>query len=209
MQHYAGQDLAKRRDYSTFVIIRVEEPEDGEPISRVVGVKQWPHVDYKQIIEDTALLYLKYRWRMLGIDRSTVGDAVMEEYEAKGIPVDGVLFTAQSKHDMVQFMLMLLQQKRLRLPRKGVEELKAQIVEQERIFSPSGIVKYEHPEKRHDDQFWALCLALHVAKETLVDREPNPIVYSSANSLNARWPELSRPGIRILSEASTRDVQGW
>lgn len=201
---YAGQELAKRRDYSALLIIRIEEQEDDEEfIARVVGVKQWTHVDYREMIEDALILYEKYGWEMLGLDKNTVGEAVIEEYDSKGIPVEGISFTAQSKHDMVQFLLMLLQQKRLRLPRKGAEELKGQIQEQERIYSSSGTIKYQHPENRHDDQFWALCLALHVAREELVQKETHPVVVCGGrDNVRERWPELSGPGIRIISEAS-------
>ncbi|MBM3898207.1 MAG: hypothetical protein FJ358_06775 [Thaumarchaeota archaeon] len=206
--YYAGQDLAKRRDFTALVIIRIEEQDDSdESIARVVGVKQWPHVDYNTIIQDTEALYEKYKWENLGLDKSTVGEAVIEQYDAKYIPVEGMAFTAQSKHDMVQFLLMLLQQKRLKLPRKGAEELKIQIQEQERVYSTAGTMKYQHPENRHDDQFWALCLALHVAKDDLVGKRTYPVVVSQRDdsNLKSRRPELDRPGITIISEASNRD----
>jgi phage FluMu gp28-like protein len=152
--------LAKRRDYSALVILKLEERDGQERVARLVFVKQWPHVDYKVIIEDTAQLYQKYRWEALALDRGAVGEAVMEEYAAQGIPVEGVALTAQSKHDCIQLLLLLLQQRRLRLPRRGAEELKAQLAEQERLYSPAGTVTYRHPDNRHDDQFWAFCLAL-------------------------------------------------
>jgi phage FluMu gp28-like protein len=165
LAYYAGQDLAKRRDYSALVILQVEEREDHARVARVVFVKQWPHVDYRVIIADTAQLYQHYQWEMLALDRGAVGEAVMEEYAAKGVPVDGVALTAPTKHDLVQLLLLLLQQQRLRLPRRGAEELKTQLAEQERLYSPAGTLTYRHPDNRHDDQFWALCLALAASRE--------------------------------------------
>ena len=86
------------------------------------------------------------------------------------------------------------------LPRKGAEELKSQIKEQERIYSSSGLVTYQHPENRHDNQFWALCLALHAAKENLVKHNSRSVAefisktaccnFSSSSSSNTYYQPL-------------------
>ena len=62
-----------------------------------------------------------------------------------------------------------------------------------------------HPENEHDDQLWSLALALYVAKEDLTGRKPNPIIVFSGQTSKNRWPELDRPGVRIILEVSSTD----
>lgn len=50
------------------------------------------------------------------------------------------------------------------IPRRGTEDLVAQIREQERIISQAGTVRYEHPSRRHDDVFRTFAMMVHLAK---------------------------------------------
>ena len=165
-EYYAGQDLAKRRDFSALVVL--EKTSDYK--LKLVFLKEWPHVDYKKVVVDTKQIFKYFEWQKLGVDRSGIGDSIIEEYYNEY--AEGIVFNAKAKEEMIEFIILLRQQGRLILPRHGAEELIHQLEEQERILSDAGTVKFRHPSGRHDDLLWALALACHVAKEGLEQSEP-------------------------------------
>lgn len=208
---FAGQDLAKRRDYAALEVIEVLPPQlhlnQEQPTARLVIDKQWPHLPYKQVVKDTRMLWRKYRWQNMLMDRGSAGDSVIEDYQALHLPVEPINFTAPTKHDMVQLLYLLLDKGRLKLPVKGADELKAQIKEQERNVGAH--ITYSHPENRHDDRFWALCLALKAASRYLTGNGPEPIVLSPKSAVVNKWLSDIRqsPGVKIVREVQ-REPRG-
>jgi len=190
-EYYAGQDLAKRRDYSALAIL--ERTNDDK--LKLVFLKEWPHVDYKVVISDTKRIYKHFRWYRFGLDRSGIGDSIIEEYYneyAEGIP-----FSAKTKEEMIEYIILLRQQGRLILPRRGAEELIHQLEEQERILSDAGTVKFRPPSGRHDDLLWAFALACYVAKEGM--ETPAPFIMGLEYN-----PELSNPRDEMVDRALGR-----
>lgn len=168
IDYFAGQDLAKRRDYSALVVL---EATNNEKL-RLVFLKEWDHVDYKTVIADTKRYYRHFYWTKLGVDRSGIGDSVIEEYATEN--AEGIVFTQKAKEEMIEHIILLRQQGKLILPQKGAEKLIQQLEEQERIISDAGSVKFRHPSSSHDDLLWALALACHVAKQEM--EKPLPMV---------------------------------
>ena len=168
IEYFAGQDLAKRRDFSALAVLQAI---DNDKL-RLVYLKEWEHVDYKTVILDTKRYYRHFYWTKIGVDRSGIGDSVIEEYAAEN--AEGIVFTQRSKEEMIEHIVLLRQQGKLILPLYGAEKLIQQIEEQERIISESGGVKFRHPSSSHDDLLWALALACHVAKQEM--EKPLPFV---------------------------------
>ena len=165
--------MARRRDYSALVLVEVIlDEENPTPYAKIAAIKQWPHVAYDIIWNDCERIFQKKRWRMLLVDQSMSGENALEEFSRRGVTASGLMFNAKNKHDMITFLIMLMQDKRLKFPAKSFKELKSQIAEQERIISASASPLYAHPENRHDDQLWALCLALHAARRELTGVRP-------------------------------------
>jgi phage FluMu gp28-like protein len=180
-EYYAGQDLAKRRDYSALAVL--ERTNDDK--LKLVYLKEWPHVDYKVVIADTKRIYKRFQWYKLGVDRSGIGDSIIEEYYNEY--AEGIVFNAKTKEEMIEYIILLRQQGRLILPKHGAEELIHQLGEQERILSDAGTVKFRHPSGRHDDLLWALALACYVAKEEM--EKPAPFIMTfSADELDPPDP---------------------
>ncbi len=168
IEYFAGQDLAKRRDFSALAVLEAVNNDN----LRLVYLKEWDHVDYKTVILDTKRYYRHFSWTKIGVDRSGIGDSVIEEYFTEN--AEGIVFTQKAKEEMVEHVILLRQQGKLILPLRGAERLIQQIEEQERIISESGNVKFRHPSKSHDDLLWALALACHVAKQEM--EKPLPFV---------------------------------
>lgn len=170
IEHFAGQDLAKRRDYSALVVLQCINNE----ILKLVFLKEWDHVDYKTVVADTKRYFSSFYWTKLGVDRSGIGDSVVEEYAYEN--AEGIVFTQKTKEEMIEHIILLRQQGKLILPVRGAEKLIQQIEEQERVITDAGNVKFRHPTSGHDDLLWALALACRVAKQEM--EKPLPLVMS-------------------------------
>jgi len=167
----AGQDLAKLQDFSTIVELTVKDNK-----ARLTAIKQWPHTDYSVVMRQTKELYEKRHWRVLGVDETSMGEPLVESYKTMGLNVEGIKFTLITKDEMIKYTRSLLQNKMLSIGTRGADELRAQIKEQEMIITVSAgndpdnrRYRYGHPQGRHDDQFWALCIACYTARPWLTD----------------------------------------
>ena len=183
---YAGFDIAKKQDYAAIVIIKIVED-----TAYLLGLKQYPRgLHYDRLWDDVLRLYMtkRLRWRVMAVDQGNVGEVAVEELPKRHIPYEGVQFSAPRKHAMVQGLNNLYQQKRLILPQNPrvsameIQELKSQLAEQERKVSAAGTPLYQHPENRHDDLFWALCLAIYAARRRLFHAEGRILNYEKQAS---------------------------
>ena len=72
--------------------------------------------------------------------------------------VDGLSFTADNKERMIMYLYSLLTSGKILLPND--EKLIQQLHGIERTKTLSGLYRYRHQDNKHDDEVWALCLAL-------------------------------------------------
>ena len=106
------------------------------------------------------------------VDQGAVGESLVEEIQDFASQVEGLAFTPKTKQDMMVLLQTRMEQKRLILPLDRT--LLAQINEQQyRYGKPKptekleekGVMTFYHPPSTHDDQLWALTLAVYAAKE--------------------------------------------
>jgi hypothetical protein len=171
----AGLDLARDRDYAAIVVGEIVE---GESFLKVLGAKAFPHLPYHELQSEVARIYSERELLKIVID-ATNEKAFAESLSRIGLNIEETHFTAPLKNDMVSYLLILRGQRRLAIPTSGpfIDELRQQMREQERILTTSTI-RYQHPEGRHDDLFWALCMMCYGAKpwlEGLVDYRIYPV----------------------------------
>jgi phage FluMu gp28-like protein len=163
----AGQDLARVRDYSAYVSLKVQ---DGT--ARIKRIYMWPHVNYDIVMRETVHFCHLDNVRSLHVDRGSAGIKVVEDYFSMGMPVEGVNFTNIEKQAMIEYYRDVGRKGLFKLPTKGpfVEELRQEISEQERIQGASEIPSFGHPEGHHDDLFWSLMLAVRAAAPWLTEQ---------------------------------------
>ena len=154
--YYAGLDLGKLQDNSVLVIVA------GGDSVRLVYLNEFPlGTSYQEVISDVKEADRKLR--KLLVDRSGIGEAVMDELGREGVgSAEGATFTWQRKVEYVAYMKLMMQQGRLKMPYD--QKLCAQMNEQRYEYSPSGQIRFWHPPGNHDDQLWALALAVWATK---------------------------------------------
>jgi phage FluMu gp28-like protein len=174
-RYFGGLDLGKQIDFSVLAV--VQQTENGEV--RLVHKRQFPlGTPYPEVIAYAAKASQAFSFDGMYVDKTGIGDAVVDEHENIDIPeVKGVFFTDIEKENMLNFLKLLMEKKQLRI-QGGDKQLIAQINEQQyEHLQPSTAqehihMKYRHPKGRHEDQLFALALACYATKEA----EPEPFL---------------------------------
>lgn len=160
--YWVGVDLGKKVDYSVVAVIR----KDGD-IFRLVGLKIFPlGTDYTG--ETGVIGFLKVLSQKLPtihkilMDQTGVGESVVEDAK-KSVPhVEGIMLSEPSKQDIMNFLKMMMQQKRFLIPHQL--ELENELNIERFQLTKSGKIQYSHPDGTHDDRTWAVALAVYSTK---------------------------------------------
>ena len=156
--YYLGCDLGKLNDYSVIAIVK----KVGDVI-QLVFLKEFPlETPYSHVIGFIVRAEQKFRFRKVLIDRSGVGEAVLEEL--KDLPnVEGASFSVEKKAEYLAYLRIRMEQGQFRMPYD--RRLCAQINEQQYEYTKTGKLRFWHPTNSHDDQLWSLALAVYGSKE--------------------------------------------
>lgn len=170
---FAGLDLGKQVDHSVLAVLQVLE--DGK--TRLIHKREFPlGMPYPDVIAYVARAHQVFDFQALFVDKTGIGDAIVDELSALEIPnVKGIFFTDMEKETMLNYLKLLMEKRVLKIlgdDKQLISQMNEQQYEylkpktaQERIH-----LKFWHPSGRHDDQLFALALACYGSKEA----EPTP-----------------------------------
>ena len=167
--YFLGADFGKRVDYSVVALLE----EEAEERTRLVFMKQF-HLGtpYTEIVAFIQRLSQKFDIAKGFVDQSAVGESLVDEIRETASQIEGLTFTAKVKQDMMVLLQTRMEQKKLVLPMD--RPLLSQINEQQYKFGKvkpnenpeeKGVMTFYHPPGTHDDQLWALALAVYASKE--------------------------------------------
>jgi len=161
--YYMGVDLGKLKDYSAVAVVKMEED-----LVKLVFLKEFPlETPYSHVIGWIVCAERRFGFRKILVDRSGVGEAVMEEIGEQGLKnAEGEAFTAQSKAEMLTYLRIKMEQDRFKMPYS--RRLCQQLNEQQYAYSKAGYLMFSHPEESHDDMLWALALATKATRRKTV-----------------------------------------
>jgi hypothetical protein len=168
-KYFAGLDLGKQVDHSVLAI--VQQTHDDKV--RLIHKRQFPlGTPYPEVIGYAAKAHQRFDFEGMYVDKTGIGDAVVDELDAIDIPdVKGVFFTDAEKENMLTYLKLLMEKKQLGIQASD-RQLIAQINEQQyEYLKPDTAqerlhIKFRHPKGRHDDQLYALALACYASKES-------------------------------------------
>lgn len=158
--YYAGLDLGKLNDYSVIAIIKHDEN-----LLKLVHIHEFPlDTRYSHVIGYVANANKRMQFEKLYVDQTGVGEPIQEDLRNQDIPnTQGITFTTQTKEAMLTNLKLTMEQARLKLPYNRT--LIAQINQQQYEYTKTGHLSFSHPQGAHDDQLWALSLAVYAAQQ--------------------------------------------
>ena len=157
----AGVDVAVTKDYTSLVVLA-----KFDNIWKPLVCKQFPHAyTWGGVIQELEKLAIELNIQEFAVDATSMGQAFADMVVGKRISVDPVMFTNQTKREMINHCKKLLQSKELSLPIKGCPELLTQFLEQQQTDLGQNRIKYSHPEGKHDDLLWSFHMACKLAGE--------------------------------------------
>jgi hypothetical protein len=168
-----GLDLAERIDHTALWVNKW----DGQHLDQH-AVGEWQGVHYPIIAEKVRVANDKLGGiHKIGYDETgniAVGYLFSQDLEGIMEPIHA---TNPIKIDCVRIIKFLSELGVLRL--KPGDPVIREIDEQQKVISPSGNQRYEHPTGSHDDRFWGLAFSCYIAVDYIVGMPPAAIV--SAN----------------------------
>jgi phage FluMu gp28-like protein len=164
---YAGLDIGKQIDHTVLAVIQKINDK-----RRLIYKHQFPlKTPYPDVIGHVARANQTFNFTNIFIDKTGVGDVIVDEIEETGIKnVQGLFLTDRWKEETLTYLKLLMEQKKLAILPDD-QELIAQINEQQYEYQqpkkPQKHIhlKFWHPPRRHDDQLIALALACYASKE--------------------------------------------
>jgi hypothetical protein len=156
-RYFGGLDLAKVEDFTVLTLMNSRR--------EVVYVDRFHRIDWgTQIVRIKAALK-RFGEARVACDVTGVGDPIYEALRKQGCRVEPYPFTAKSKAALVDNLALLLEERKIVLPRvelwpEGIEELESF----EYSVSDAGNVRTSAPGGTHDDCVMSLGLAAWQAR---------------------------------------------
>ena len=157
-EYFAGLDLGKLQDHSALAIVQ----RDADTLKLVYTYEFPLETPYTEVIATTTRANHQFRLQKLLADQSGIGEPILEELQAENITAKGATLTQETKAEILTYLKLAMQQQRLAIPYD--KRLCQQINDQQYAYAKSGKLSFSHPPNTHDDQLWALALAVYAAK---------------------------------------------
>jgi phage terminase large subunit-like protein len=195
-EYFAGLDLGKLQDHSAFAVVQRE----AETL-KLVYTHEFPlETSYTEVIATTARANTQFQLQKLLADQTGIGEPILEELQNQGITnAEGAKLTQEAKIEILTHLKLTMEQQRLALPYD--KRLRQQINDQQYAYTKNGKLTFSHPPNTHDDQLWALALAVYAAK---AEQTPKLWVIAKRNQGKNRLNTLRQRLQRHKAEGTTR-----
>lgn len=145
-----GTDLAMHVDWTVMLGINKARRE-------VEYFDRYNQIDYNLQKARIEANMRRYANPLNNMDATGVGEPVVQDLQSRGLNVNGVKFSAQTKKNLITNLALMIEQGRIKFPNipELVEELQVYGYE----VTKSGNIVYSAPQGKHDDCVMALALA--------------------------------------------------
>jgi phage terminase large subunit-like protein len=195
-EYYAGLDLGKLQDHSALTIIQ----KDQETL-KLVYHHQFPlQMPYTEVINTLQRVNEKFHLQKLLADQTGLGEPVLDAMQEQGLTcAEGAKLTQDAKTELLTHLKLTMEQNRLAIPYD--KQLCQQINDQQFAYTRNGKLSFSHPPNTHDDQLWALALAVYA---TRTQPQPQLWIVAKANKGKNRLNTLRQKLQRHKTEGTTR-----
>jgi phage FluMu gp28-like protein len=180
-EYYAGLDLGKLQDHSALAVVQREAD-----TLKLVYTHEFPlETSYTEVIATATRANTRFKLQKLLADQSGIGEPILEEPQTEGITAEGAKLTQDTKTEILTHLKLTMEQQRLAIPYD--KRLCQQINDQQYAYTRNGKLTFQHPPNTHDDQLWALALAVYAAKTTPT---PQLWIVAKANAGKTRLQKI-------------------
>ena len=172
---FGGLDLAERIDHTSLWVNRW----DGQHLDQH-AVGEWKGTRYPEIGKKTRIANEKLGGihKIAYDETGNIAVGYLFSQDLEGI-MEPIHLSNPLKIDAVRVVKFLSELGILRI--KPGDPVIREIEEQQKVISPSGQQRYEHPSGSHDDRFWGLALSCYIAVEYIIGVPPAAIVSAGAD----------------------------
>lgn len=160
---YVGNDIAGKGN-DLWVTIPLEDVEGILWLREIIARRKASFAEQDRLLD---AVMDRYRANKVGMDETGLGAKPVEDAEGRygASRVVGVVFTQSIKHDIVQLLQTVFQDRTIALP-VGNAKLRTDLYSIKKTVGKNGQPSYNAPTggESHGDRFWALGLAVYVAK---------------------------------------------
>lgn len=147
-----GVDWGRSNDFTAVAVLDVTTAE-------LVALDRFNQIDYSLQLTRLTALYERFRPRAIVAEANSMGQPLIEQLQAVGLPVVPFTTTAASKQIAVDALALAFERGSIRIIPDATLIAELQAYEAERL--PSGMLRYGAPNGMHDDTVMALMLAWH------------------------------------------------
>lgn len=149
-----GCDWAQSADFTVITVIDVTT-------SELVYMDRFNEIDYRLQVARLQALYNRFVPVSIVAETNSIGQPIIEQIRALGLPVQPFTTTNASKAEIIQKLGLAFEQDVLKILNDRVLINELQAYEMERMAS--GLMRYNAPSGMHDDTVMSLALAWHGA----------------------------------------------
>jgi len=147
-----GVDWAKLSDFTVMGAITLDQP------GKMVGYNRFQGLDYTAAIGELLKFANKFKKvRVIYHDQTGVGEAISDMLRQTPLPSRGIKFSAQSKSEMVNQLVLGVEQKQIAIP--NWSDMLRELDMYEVVVNHLGNMKFSAPPGEHDDIVSMLLLA--------------------------------------------------
>jgi len=147
--YYMGLDLAKHSDYTVISILDNKK--------RLVYFERFNKLDWGFQKKKIISISQHYNGAQIVMDSTGIGDPIYDDLKEKGLSIEGLKFTNESKKRLIEGLSIAIQETQIHFP--DIPELLSELDSFEYQITPAGNVVYSAPEGYNDDCVISLALA--------------------------------------------------
>ena len=194
-EYYAGLDLGKLQDHSALAIVQ----KDTETV-KLVYTHEFPlETTYTEVIATTARANQKFQLQKTLADQTGIGEPILEELQNQNVNAEGAKLTQDAKTEILTQLKLTMEQHHLAIPYD--KRLCQQINDQQCAYTKNGKLSFSHPPNTHDDQLWALALAVYAAR---TEQTPKLWIIAKTNQGKAKLAKIRQKLQKHKTEGNTR-----
>ena len=154
--YVAGLDLGVSRDYTVLIIMDADD-------RKVVYHRFWDSESWAQVQQHIVAINQEWGVQRMMADATGMGRAMVEDLMAYNMPVEGVSLQKTVRDELLASLTIAMEHKTIQFP--AVPILLRQLRAFQHIRMTSGAYKAQAPAGEHDDEVFALALALSACNE--------------------------------------------